>query len=48
MQSQDTSAAGEPVLARRGAAGKAFIVWLASGSLGLAIVAYILFYMMGC
>jgi hypothetical protein len=33
---------------REGAAGKALIVWLASGSLGFALVAYLLFTMMGC
>ena len=33
---------------RRGAAGKALIVWLASGSLGLAIVAFLVFKVMGC
>ena len=36
------------VRAARGAIGKALIVWLASGSLGLALVAYLLFSMMGC
>ena len=35
-------------LARAGAAGKAFIVWLATGSLGLAVVAYLIFAGMGC
>ncbi len=34
--------------ARRGAAGKALIVWLASGSLGIAVVAYLIFAMAGC
>ena len=33
---------------RRGAIGKALIVWLASGSVGLAIVAFLLFRGMGC
>jgi hypothetical protein len=32
----------------KAAAGKAFIVYLATGSLGAAIVAFILFKMMGC
>jgi hypothetical protein len=35
-------------LERAGAAGKALIVWLASGSLGLAVIAYLLFSGMGC
>jgi hypothetical protein len=39
---------GKSIPARAGAAGKALIVWLASGSLGLAIVAFLLFKMMGC
>ena len=33
---------------RRGAIGKAFIVWLASGSIGLAVVAYLIFAGIGC
>jgi hypothetical protein len=33
---------------RRGAVGKALIVWLASGSLGLAVVAYLIFAGVGC
>ena len=33
---------------RPGAVGKALIVWLASGSAGLALVAYLLFAGMGC
>jgi hypothetical protein len=33
---------------RRGAIGKALIVWLASGSLGLAVVAYLIFAGAGC
>ena len=32
----------------KAAAGKALIVWLGTGSLGAAIVAYIIFRMMGC
>ncbi len=35
-------------LARAGAAGKALIVWLGSGSLVLAIIAYLVFSGMGC
>ena len=34
--------------ARVGAAGKALIVYLASGSVGLALVAFLLFKVMGC
>ena len=37
-----------PTRTRRGAVGKALIVYLASGSIGLAIVAYLLFRGMGC
>jgi len=33
---------------RRGAAGKALIVYLATGSVGAAVVAYLIFRMMGC
>jgi hypothetical protein len=33
---------------RRGAAGKALIVYLATGSLGAAVVAFLVFKMMGC
>ena len=33
---------------RRGAAGKALIVYLATGSLGAAVVAFLIFKMMGC
>jgi len=33
---------------RFGAIGKALIVWLATGSVGAAIVAYLLFAGMGC
>lgn len=40
--------APESIPPRRGAIGKALIVWLASGSLGLAIVAFLLFKGMGC
>lgn len=33
---------------RAGAAGKALLVWLGTGSIGIAIVAYLLFAGMGC
>jgi hypothetical protein len=33
---------------RAGAAGKAMLVWLTTGSLGAAVVAYLLFSGMGC
>lgn len=33
---------------RRGAIGKAFLVYLGTGSIGAAIVAFIVFKMMGC
>lgn len=32
----------------RGAAGKALIVWLASGSVFAALIAYLIFSAMGC
>lgn len=32
----------------RGAAGKALLVYLGTGSIGVAVVAYILFKVMGC
>lgn len=32
----------------KAAAGKALLVWLGTGSLGAAIVAFIIFKMMGC
>ena len=38
----------EQNVGRRGAAGKAFIVWLGSGSVLLAVLAYFLFSAMGC
>ncbi|HEX8912592.1 MAG TPA: hypothetical protein VF796_09565 [Humisphaera sp.] len=34
--------------ARRGAVGKALLVWLGTGSVGAAIIAYLLFANMGC
>ncbi len=34
-------------LRRRGAIGKAFLVWLFGGGLGLAILAFIVFSMLG-
>ena len=33
---------------RRGAIGKAFLVYLGTGSIGAAIIAFIIFKMMGC
>ena len=33
---------------RKAAAGKALIVWLATGSVGAALVAFLLFKSMGC
>ena len=33
---------------RRGAIGKALLVWLGTGSVGAAIVAFLLFRGMGC
>jgi hypothetical protein len=33
---------------RRGAVGKAFLVYLGTGSLGAAIIAFIIFKVMGC
>ena len=33
---------------RRGAIGKAFLVYLGTGSIGIAIIAYIIFASMGC
>ena len=33
---------------RRGAAGKALLVYLATGSVGAALVAFLVFKMMGC
>ena len=37
-----------PARARRGAVGKALIVWLVTGSFGAAVVAFIALYFMGC
>ncbi len=37
-----------PARTRRGAIGKALLVWLLSGSLGVAVVAFLIFSMMGC
>lgn len=34
--------------ARRGAIGKALLVWLLSGSFGIAVIAFLIFAMMGC
>jgi hypothetical protein len=41
-------AVNRPGLQRKGAAGKALLVWLASGSLGAALIAYLVFAAMGC
>ena len=35
-------------MVRTAAAGKAFIVYLGTGSIGVAILAYIIFKVMGC
>ena len=41
--------ANRPSLPQRvGAIGKAFLVYLGTGSIGVAIVAFIIFKMMGC
>lgn len=45
---QAREAADPSIPPRRGAIGKAFIVWLASGSLGIAVVAFLIFWAMGC
>jgi hypothetical protein len=37
-----------PAASRRGAVGKALLVWLVSGSFGLAVVAFVAFKVMGC
>ena len=37
-----------PKRTRRGAVGKALLVWLGTGSIGAAIVAYLIFRSMGC
>ena len=42
------SPARRTTLSRRGAIGKALIVWFVSGSGLLAIVAYLVFHGMGC
>ena len=52
-QDKDTTLPGpmRPLLRdirRRAAAGKALIVYLATGSLGAAVVAFLVFKMMGC
>lgn len=44
----DRGHASESIPPRRGAIGKALIVWLASGSLGLAVVVYLIAAGMGC
>jgi hypothetical protein len=49
MQDESDQPVSPPaVSSRRGAIGKALIVWLASGSLGLAVVAYLIFAAAGC
>lgn len=51
MQQQNDSIekdAPQSIPPRRGAIGKALIVWLASGSVGLAIIAYLIFAGAGC
>ena len=47
MQHEDKSLR-QSIPARVGAIGKALIVYLASGSLGVALVAFLLFKGMGC
>jgi hypothetical protein len=49
-QSESKPDASEPpaVPPRRGAIGKAFIVYLLSGSFGLALLAFLIFYFGGC
>ena len=37
-----------PLPQRVGAIGKALLVWLGTGSIGIAIVAYLIFAGMGC
>jgi hypothetical protein len=48
VQETPTTKVRQSIPARAGAAGKAFIVYLASGSVGLALVAFLLFKGMGC
>jgi hypothetical protein len=49
LQSNTPEAPIRPsIRARAGAAGKALIVYLASGSIGVALVAFLLFKVMGC
>lgn len=38
----------QSIPARAGAAGKALLVYLGTGSIGLALVAYLVFHSMGC
>jgi hypothetical protein len=37
-----------PEAPRRGAIGKALLVWLVSGSFGLAVLAFLVFVVIGC
>ena len=52
LENQTASQPGTDVNAserpRKAAAGKALVVWLATGSVGAALVAYLLFHSMGC
>ena len=46
---KDSDLTRRPTRRRRvAAAGKALLVWLGTGSLGAAIVAFIIFKLMGC
>ena len=47
-RSENSAEAAAPKRTRRGAIGKALLVWLGTGSIGLAIVAYLVFRGMGC
>lgn len=48
QKSEPTEAPRQSLRARAGAAGKALLVYLGSGSVILAIVAYLIFSGMGC
>ena len=45
---EGTVDAAAPKRTRRGAIGKALLVWLGTGSIGIAIVAFIIFKLAGC
>ena len=45
---QETTRPRPSIPARAGAAGKAFIVYLATGSIGVALLAFLLFRGIGC